>query len=377
MSFAIRGILTMNRIGYLDGIRALAILSVLAVHWIASQLPIAYGGYIGVDLFFVLSGYIITNLLWRRNTDRSTLANYGRFLKRRVVRLYPALLAFVVLTLVIYAVFPGAPTRVSELFVPAALALTQGYSLYAGSGAATAAPFAITWSLSIEWMFYLVWPLVVFGCRRSGMGPGRLAAWTGTTAAVIYAASLFQDSHWFYYGPLARIPEIMVGGVLALLMVRSEFGSRTVRHERALAAGAILALAFIVLYSVFGPVQWSLLFRFFGLPATVAAGLFLIWYGRRLPESPLTRALSWAPLTFLGRVSYSLYLWHMVGLNLFTTDNLGDLPLPLVGIIAVSLAIALAGLSYRFLELPMLQTRPSRVASRSEASEIKRSLTPS
>jgi len=100
-----------QRVAYLDGIRALAIGGVLVVHWIGTRSGFALGGYIGVDLFFVLSGYIISTMLWRgRPQGRSIAAQYRTFLRRRVVRLYPPLLAMVLGTITIYALLPtGAP----------------------------------------------------------------------------------------------------------------------------------------------------------------------------------------------------------------------------------------------------------------------------
>ncbi|WP_277959978.1 acyltransferase family protein [Frigoribacterium faeni] len=342
----------MSRVQYLDGLRAVAIIAVLGVHWIASQFPVAYGGYIGVDVFFILSGYIITTLLWRNQHSQSIRANYGHFLRRRVSRLYPALLAFVVVTLIIYAVFPGAPTRLEELVIPAILALTQGYSFYAASGAATSAPFAITWSLSVEWMFYLVWPLVVFAAKEAAVPARRLAFWASVSAVGLYVLALFQDSHWFYYGPVARIPEILVGCVLALVLQSSDVKERKSSKPRLRSTGAAVALLFLAAYSVFGPVQWSPVFRFVGLPLTVLAVAYLIWFGRSMPDARLTSVLSWAPLTFVGRISYSLYLWHMVGLNLFTTENVGELPLLGVAALGVGVALGMALISYRLLELP-------------------------
>lgn len=144
-----------QRVGYLDGIRGLAIGGVLAVHWIGSELPFGRGGYLGVDLFFVLSGYIISTMLWRsRPLGRSVAAQYRTFLRRRVVRLYPALIATVLVTILIYAVLPAGRARVADLLAPGLLALVQGTTFSAASG--YGGPFEITWSLSVEWMFYLV-----------------------------------------------------------------------------------------------------------------------------------------------------------------------------------------------------------------------------
>ena len=349
----------MKRVNYLDGLRAMAITAVLAVHWVASQFPIAYGGYVGVDIFFVLSGYIITTIIWKQKVVRPIGALYLTFIRRRAVRLYPALLGFVAGTLLIYAFFPGAPISVGELVVPAILAVTQGYSFYAGSGSAIATPFAITWSLSVEWMFYLFWPVVLFWAKSRGLAASTLAKVSAGGAGVIYAIALFQDEHWFYYGPAARIPELLVGCVLALMLQRDKSAAvvgAPWRHSLA----AISAVAFVGFYTVFGPVQWSPVFRFVGLPLTVLAACYLIWFGHRVPTSPLTTFLSWPPLTFIGRVSYSLYLWHMVGLNLFTTSNLGNVPLVAVAGISVILAVGMSLASYRLLEVPFLKSKTSR-----------------
>jgi peptidoglycan/LPS O-acetylase OafA/YrhL len=353
----------MNRVAYLDGIRAIAIGAVLIVHWVASQFPGAFGGYIGVDIFFVLSGYIITTMLWKKKPAGRVVHQYGAFLRRRVIRLYPALLGFVVATLVIYAVFPGAPMAVSELVVPAVMALVQGYSFYAASEVAVASPFAITWSLSIEWVFYLLWPLAILRLKRSGIAAPVVAKWTIVAAALLYVAALPQNEHWFYYGPVARVSEIMLGGALGLMMSASIHRERPPLRPHLLGFAALAALGFLAAYTLLGPVQWSPVFRYVGLPFTVAATLYLIWFGIRSPRAAVTRFLGWGPLALLGRVSYSLYLWHMVGLGLFTRDNLGSMPLPVIALLAVGFSVVMTALSYRFLELPFMRSQGSILRS--------------
>lgn len=363
-----------NRVAYLDGIRALAIGAVLLVHWVASQFPVAYGGYIGVDIFFVLSGYIITTMLWKKAVSGTIGQQYGRFLKRRFVRLYPALLGFIIVTLALYAAFPGAPMMVGDLVGPALISLGQGYSVYAASGIAGSTPFHITWSLSVEWMFYILWPLAVYKLRRSDVDAVLLAKWAVAVAVVLYLLALPQDALWFYYGPVARVAEMLLGGALGLTMsVSARKNEEPTRPRRATTAAA-LCLAFIATYTVFGPAQWDSLFRYFGLPLTVAVTLYLIWFGIRSPLSPLTRLLGWGPLAFVGRVSYSLYLWHIVGIGLFTRDNLEGLPLPAIATIAVAFTVVMALLSYRFLELPFM--KPQSDLLRSAPDKSTPSMTP-
>jgi peptidoglycan/LPS O-acetylase OafA/YrhL len=141
------------RIDYLDGIRAMAIVAVLVVHWLGSQVPAGLGGYIGVDIFFVLSGYIITTILWRSRSQQSIHRQWGRFILRRVRRLYPALLGMIVGTLLLFALVPGAPIGLEDLFPMAGLAIVQGYSFFAAAQLGPLGPFAVTWSLAVEWMF--------------------------------------------------------------------------------------------------------------------------------------------------------------------------------------------------------------------------------
>jgi len=269
----------------------------------------------------------------------------------------------VAVTLGIYALFPGAPMTLDELWAPAGAALTQAYSIYAASEAGPSSPFAVTWSLSVEWMFYLLWPIAVYIAKKRGSSAKNLALLAAAVALLMYAGSMFQTEHWFYYGPLARVPEILAGGVLALCLTtrqantKKSFGSKL---DVVLALSSVMALA---AYTLFGPVQWSDLFRFVGLPLTVVATLYLIFLGARSPANVVVKALSWGPLTFVGRISYSLYLWHFVGNNVLTRENL-NLPLPAIGIVGIVFTLAMTALSYRFLELPFLRSKRDALASK-------------
>ena len=346
-----------HRVGYLDGIRAIAICAVLVVHWVGSQYPAALGGYIGVDIFFILSGYIITTMLWKSRSEENIGLQYSRFMGRRFFRLYPALVGAVVGTIALYALFPGAPQTAMELLPSALVALIQGSSVYAAAGAAHSNPFAATWSLSIEWMFYMLWPLAVYLAKRKGVAAESLGKWTVASAIVLYVGALVQDSHWFYYGPLARIPEILIGGALALRLADCAEAERPLRFGKLALWLASVAILGIVAYVLFGPVQWSPVFRFFGLPMATFATVYLIWLGVRFPTCLPIRALGWAPLTFIGRVSYSLYLWHSIGVTLFTRENTDGMPLPVVAAVGVCLAIVTTGLSYKYLELPFMRSQ--------------------
>ena len=340
-----------QRLEYLDGIRGLAIGGVLVVHWIGSRTLVGLGGYIGVDLFFVLSGYIISTMLWRsRPRGRSVAAQYRTFLWRRVVRLYPALVAMVLGTVTLCALLPSPRTRVADLLAPGFLALVQGSAFSVARGHAS--PFELTWSLSIEWMFYLVWPLAIVAARRAGIGARQVAAAVAIIAGAVYVVALFQSPNWFYFGPLARIPEMLIGGALALCVVESTNFS-PLRHPRMAMGIALILIAATVEYVLAGPGVHSVLYRWFGLPLAVCTGLDLIWLGMRTGDG-LIKWLTWKPLTLLGRASYSIYLWNFVGFNLFVRPDVHE-PLSVVAL-AMTLGAGLAAISYRFVELPFMHS---------------------
>lgn len=350
------------RIGYLDGIRALAIASVLIVHWLSSQLPIGYGGYIGVDVFFVLSGYIITSMLWRSTVTGSIAGRWLTFIRRRIRRLYPALIGMVVGTILLSALIPGAPSDPLDLLPTAALALTQAMSFYAAAEITPPNPYDITWSLAVEWMFYLVWPLLIFAAKRREIAPMKLARASAYIALTVYCLALLQSDRWFYYGPVARVPEIVAGGVLALVLAASSSEAWTGRQKNVTVAVAGLSLAALAAYTMLGPVQWSPVFRFVGAPLTVIATLSLIVVGVRAPASGIVRLLSAPLMTYVGRISYSVYLWHAVPLAILTRNSLPGVSLVVVAIIGVISSLAFSFASYYLLEKPFLKPRVTSLA---------------
>lgn len=331
---------TTGRVDYLDGIRAVAIVAVLALHWFSWYVPVFHGGVIGVDLFFVLSGFIITTMLWR------TPSGWVPFMRRRLARLYPALLGLVVGSVVLYAVVPWAPLDPVGVARRGVIVLTQLSSPYAAEQEGSLwlpelQPFGQTWSLAVEWYFYALWPLAVIAARRRGWSARRLATVSLAVAAVDYAASLALGTFWFYFGPTARCAELLVGAALALWWVDR---GRPAPTRTVLPAG--LALAAVAAYSLLGPDGASPLYRYVGVPVAVAAGVVLIQAGHRLLGHP------W--LATVGRHSYSLYLWHVVPF-LLLEDAPG--PKPLLGLVAVASAVGLTVLSYRYLERPFLRPR--------------------
>jgi peptidoglycan/LPS O-acetylase OafA/YrhL len=361
-----------GRVDYLDGLRAVAILAVLALHWLAWYVPLFHGGSVGVDVFFVLSGFIITTLLWRSAGTSTLVHAWGSFLKRRVVRLYPALLGLVVGSVLLYATISSAGLSPGEVARRGVMALTQASAPVAATQEGSfwipsLHPFAHTWSLAIEWYFYLLWPLPVLIARRRGWDARRLARGGLVAAAVLYAGSLPLAAHWFYFGPTARLAELLVGAALALRMaspagdrasMRSERPSRSLRSSidgNGASWVPVVAMSALAAYVLLGPPSHSDLYRWVGIPVAVAATVVLIRAGYAGGRGPVHRLLGHRWMTLVGRHSYSLYLWHLP--PLLVLEDVNGVPKWALGLTAVLATGLLTAASYRFLEQPFLRPR--------------------
>jgi peptidoglycan/LPS O-acetylase OafA/YrhL len=358
-----------GRVDYLDGIRAIAIAAVLSLHWLSWYSPFLHGGSVGVDVFFVLSGFIITTMLWRSRGPARVGAAWWGFVRRRVIRLYPALLGLVVGAILLYAVTPSAPLGPLEVARRGLYSLTQGSAVWAADQSGSfwlpaLHPFGQTWSLAIEWYFYLLWPLVVLAARARGVSAGRLAVGSLVTALLLYLAALPMNDFWFYFGPSARFAELLVGASLALWFQAA--GAPAVGRGRITAAPWV-ALVVVGGITVFAPAAHSPLYRFLEVPLVALATVVLIHTGYSQADGPVHRLLSHRWLAGIGRCSYSLYLWHIVPMLLLEKAGLG-LSRPVLGVLTVVATAVLTALSYRFLEQPFLRPRsdvlqPARAVS--------------
>jgi peptidoglycan/LPS O-acetylase OafA/YrhL len=347
-----------GRYDYLDGLRAVAIAAVLALHWLAWYSPFFHGGSIGVDVFFVLSGFIITSMLWRSGGQGTLLGGWWSFIRRRVVRLYPALLGLVLFSVVLYGVAPFAPLEPAEVLRRGVIVLGQGSATFAAGHHGSLwlpslHPFGQTWSLAIEWYFYLLWPVVVLTARARGWSARRCATWSLTAAALLYAGSLPLGTFWFYFGPSARSAELLAGGALALLL---QAGPVSARSPWFVSAISIASLGALAAYSLLAPSASSPAYRLVGVPVTVLATTVLIYAGYTGSVGPVHRLLSHPWMAGTGRYSYSLYLWHLVPF-LLLEDASPSLPRPVLGLLTVLATAVLTLASYRFLERPFLRPR--------------------
>ena len=338
----------------IEGLRGIAILLVLLYH---AGLPWTPGGFIGVDVFFVISGFLITGKLWRESQQPGGL-NIAKFYAWRIRRLLPAALVAVALISLV-GLLIAAPLDRSELAADgAASALSIANMRFIGSvdyfaPTSSPSPFLHFWSLSVEEQFYLVWPALIVLLTWRGGSSRRLIA-----ALLIGVVASFALSMWltdasparaFYLLP-TRVWQLGVGGLLALIGVMG-----TSRRAGALAWAGLAAVA------VAG-VALTAEMPYPGLAALLpTAGAVALLYGGAAPSGPV-RLLAAAPLRFLGKISYSLYLWHWPLLVLpimFLERALTGVEI----VASVAAAIGVSWLSWRFVEQPFRYGDRSRRAT--------------
>lgn len=363
----------------LDGLRGLAVVLVVLSHFAPGLAP---GGFLGVDLFFVLSGFLITSLLVSEleSTRRISL---GNFWARRARRLFPALL--LVVFVVVVATWVTAATdrthRVSAdglaslLYVANWRFILSGESYIRQFIDTAPSPLRHTWSLAIEEQFYIVWPLVVTGvaalARRIGLiGRAqfrRLLTGCCIALAVVSVTWLVVQHRdgagldRLYYGTDSRMFIILVGAALGAATA----GSPTLpRHSRArpmLMAGGWAALAFLLAATVLVTTEQRWLYA--GGFGVVALLLVVMLAAAAQPgPNPLARFLEAKPLVGLGLISYGVYLWHWP-ITVWVTEDSTGLSGPSLFAVRSALTLGVSLLSYRFVERPIRQGWLPRVGA--------------
>jgi peptidoglycan/LPS O-acetylase OafA/YrhL len=330
----------------LDGVRAVAILLVLGQH--APTRPLV-DGFVGVTVFFCLSGYLITTLLVRELQNGTIDAR--AFYRRRAARLGPGLVTVVAATIVallIGRLMGQQDLSVGQILAPAGAALTYTTSLFDWTHHSFATDyFNHTWSLSVEEQFYLLWPFVLlWGYRRN---PRLLAALTVSFIGITLALDLYlglsrnvkYDPHEYFGSDTNALP-ILVGSLLAIV-VHNDWLSRTVRY---LAPGAPAAVALLPVLAYRNDTYRCSLVTAAGTGLTL---LTLIGVVTR-PRSAVGSLLASGPMRWLGERSYSIYLWNILARNEIL-DFLGH---TVVGDVAwIAMFIVLSEASFRFVERPL------------------------
>jgi peptidoglycan/LPS O-acetylase OafA/YrhL len=350
----------------LDGVRALSVAAVLLFHGGVVALG---GGFLGVDAFFVLSGFLITSLLLAEHR-RSGRIDLPAFWARRARRLLPALL--LVLGTVAVAgrwMLPADELPALRLDLLAAIAYFANWRMMSRGGgyfAETAAPSPVqhTWSLGIEEQFYLFWPLLVVAvlvlARRHGRGVLLTVCGAGAVGSACAAGWLFDpaDVDRAYYGTDTRALALLAGAALAVVLAGRPAGAEVRPVTRRLlgvgAAGGAGVTGWLWV-TADGADPW--LYRG-GFVAAALAVVAVLAHAVLSPRSPTARLLAVAPLVRLGRISYGVYLWHW---PLFQWLNAERTGLTGPGLLAarcgVTLAVATA--SYVLVERPLRHARRS------------------
>lgn len=334
----------------LDGIRAFAVLAVVLFHTVGRWFP---GGNVGVDIFFVLSGFLITRVLLAE-LDRTGRISLRDFYLRRSLRLLPALFALIILLTVAYCLLLRGQDRQEGLFSVLA-AVTYTSSLLEATGH-NLGSLNHMWSLSVEEYFYLAWP-VLLAVVSVKTRPHRLLIVALIAVAAVGYRLIVALVGWplerIYYAADTRSEELVIGCLLALLLAHY---SLPVRDVHALGAGGLL-VAFVVL-----PGSLTAPFYRYGGSATLAiAAAVIIAVVAQRPDGPASRLLGAGPLVWTGQRSYGIYLWNLplAALTGFFLPH-GALRTPVV----LLLSIVVPALSYRTLEKPFLALKSRLVLAR-------------
>ncbi len=356
-----------------DGLRGAAVLAVVLFHGFPGQFP---GGFLGVDVFFALSGFLITGVVVKE-WGRTGRFDFSRFGGRRLLRLAPAL-GLLLLADLAYAALTGGDVGAHLLDAALIAGGVANWSLALGFD--RPGLMAHSWSLAVEMQFYLVWPpLLILALRLTGRR-GATALTLGLIfACVAWRVALTLDGAAAlrgFEGADTRADGLLIGALLAL-MLRSDQGqtrepsswlSANVLADQGLAAIGFAAAVALGLCVAF--VEWTdraLYFGGFDLASIAAVTLIAVCLAGRLPG--WARVLTWPPLAALGQVSYGLYLWHFPLIWMIAGDPGRARPERVL--LALSVALAIATASYLALERPMLARREAAAPARPALGAIR------
>lgn len=359
----------------LDGLRAIALIGVMGYHW---SFGFASGGFLGVSLFFVLSGYLITDILasqWHHH-QRIDLKD---FWIRRFRRLLPAMLLMLFILVVWVTLFDhsrlaalrgdvlGAVTYISNWQF-----IFQEQSYFESFGAPS--PLGHFWSLAVEEQFYLLWPLIMLVGLKLFPRRGPLFTFIAIGAALsaLWMAIIYQpgdDPSRVYYGTDTRAFGLLIGAGLSIIWPSWKLSSHvSVSARRRLNLTGAVALLMILFMMCKVDRYESFLYQggmlLFSLTAAVLVAVLAH------PASSVSRLLSWKPLVWIGVRSYGIYLWHYPVMILTSPDaGARDLPWPAVAM-QIAASILLAALSWKYVEEPIRHGGLKKLWSK--ASSIRR-----
>lgn len=377
----------------LDGIRAIAVIMVLAYHL---KLALFKSGFLGVTVFFVLSGYLITGILISEVEEEGTI-DLKNFWLRRIRRLVPAVMSMAVVIIFVSAVVNRIIfTKGCKDFLASVLGFNNWWQIFNKvsyfEAAGVPSPFTHCWSLAIETQFYLIYPLILLGIYKlvKSRGEGRAKRgllFAGVTLllaliSVILMIVLFdpqQDASRVYYGTDTRAFSLLFGALLAILWDYRMVPRRLSASVNMVLGSVSFAVLLVMTIAINGSSNfWYRGGQFFGTILTV-----LMVYAVLGRKTWLSRFLSNPVLKWIGDRSYSIYLWHYPIILLISKGIKASWWITLIEIV---LSVVLAELSYRFIETPIrhgiigeylniLRSRPkSRQEKKRQVQVARRSL---
>lgn len=332
----------------IDGLRAIAVLSVILFHINEKLIP---GGFVGVDIFFVISGYLISLHIFRDlNSERFSIIEFYR---RRVKRIMPAMLVVVLVVIAISQIIlrPNDAERVAESGLWSLLSMANVYFWLFEDTSYFAAvsnekPLLHLWSLGVEEQFYLIWPLILLTTYRIGQGKYFFSIFGVVAVFSFFLGEYYfgQDPSFVYYMLPTRAGELLVGALLAQIIIKRgdiKIPSNVVSLIGLIGVALVAQALFLLSEDEVFP-------GFNAIPPTIGAAMLIFsgHFGNSLP----TRLLKLQPMVWVGLISYSAYLWHWPLLAFYRYGN-AEVSL-FAGTIIFILTILLAWLSYLYVETP-------------------------
>lgn len=351
----------------LDGVRGVAVLLVFIshFHWILSPDPFLTkvtpwhfinrtfeAGFMGVDIFFVLSGFLITSLLLKdRSTNQTDL--FKRFYRRRALRLLPALYALLIADFFVsrWENFPG---DIQWRTTWHAILFLNNWNIVNNFGEAQN-DLGHLWSLGIEEQFYLIWPLTIWLLAKLKI-PSKMMIpliLFASLVVMVHRTSLWNDgTSWIilYIRTDTRLDSLLIGAMFAYVYRHFQVPSKILNPVATLSFLGLVYIKYVLDKSPFiFEMGWTIIALFAGfIILSVAEGVFFI-----------QKVFTWRPLTMIGKVSYGLYLWHMPIFLLFGRHVTSG-PKPLRILIGIVIASVVTSLSWFFIEKPFLNIKNRR-----------------
>lgn len=350
----------MNRIKYLDGLRGIAVIFVLLFH-----LGIFAQGFIGVEIFFVISGYIITYLLLIEINKNQRIDLYS-FFRRRISRIYPPLIAMLLVVVFVFTNYPVVTIadKFNQEVIYSSFGLTNWYEIIHNNGyweAGTKSPLLHMWSITIEMQFYLIYPFYVWGILKifkNNKVFNKLYIISTTVLILLLVTLTFYYSFYLnfnilYYSTFSRMSSFLIGGVFSALSFKYQGVSP---KSTVLPIFSWFALFLLSIETFLLKLDDFYLFRGLLVAYVVLLG-FIIFSCSILPSNNLLKRLLCNKIfLFFGKISYSLYLWHIPVIIFVTPINIQrilhislDNTVILISI-QVSISILLAVISNKFIE---------------------------